>query len=65
MDVKNIDECVKILRDLRSVEAKHKNDIVLTFQTSVSDMARDAADAIESLLGVINRKELTDGKTQN
>ena len=42
----NADE---IVRALRCVQEKHRNDRLLTFQTDVSAMARDAADMIESL----------------
>ena len=42
----NADEIVKALR---CVQEKHRNDRLLTFQTDVSAMARDAADMIESL----------------
>ena len=42
----NTDE---IVRALRGVQEKHRNDRLLTFQTDVSAMARDAADMIESL----------------
>lgn len=65
MDVKNIHECEEILHNLRSVEAKHKNDVVHTCQLNISDMARDAADAIESLLGIIDQRELPYGSAQN
>ena len=39
-----------VVRALRCVQEKHRNDRLLTFQTDVSAMARDAADMIESLL---------------
>ena len=39
----------EIVRALRCVQEKHRNDHLLTFQTDVSAMARDAADMIESL----------------
>ena len=42
----NADE---IVRALRCVQEKHRNDHLLTFQTDVSAMARYAADLIESL----------------
>ena len=42
----NADE---IVRALRCVQEKHRNDRLLTFQTDVSAMARDAAEMIESL----------------
>ena len=38
-----------VVRALRCVQEKHRNDRLLTFQTDVSAMARDAADLIESL----------------
>ena len=42
----NADE---VVRALRCVQENHRNDRLLTFQTDVSAMARDAADMIESL----------------
>ena len=42
----NADE---IVRALRCVQEKHRNDRLQTFQTDVSAMARDAADMIESM----------------
>ena len=42
----NADE---IVRALRCVQEKHRNDRLLTFQTDISAMARDAAELIESL----------------
>ncbi len=47
----NADE---IVRALRCVQEKHRNDCLLTFQTDVSAMARDAADMIESLQAQLN-----------
>jgi hypothetical protein len=51
----NADE---IVRALRCVQEKHKNDHLLTFQTNVSAMARDAADMIESLQAELNKTRL-------
>jgi hypothetical protein len=51
----NADE---IVRALRCVQEKHKNDRLLTFQTDVSAMARDAADMIESLQAELNKTRL-------
>lgn len=42
-----------VLRDLRNVQEHHKNDFTPTFQISVSDMARDAANTIESLINKV------------
>ncbi len=39
----------EIVRALRCVQEKHRNDRLLTFQTDVSATARDVADLIESL----------------
>jgi predicted Zn-ribbon and HTH transcriptional regulator len=39
----------EVLRNLRAVQEKHKNDRISTFALRISDMAKDAADAIESL----------------
>ena len=39
----------EIVRALRCVQEKHRNDRLLTFQTDVSAMAMDAADLVESL----------------
>lgn len=39
----------EIVKALRCVQEKHRNDRLLTFQTDVSAMAMDAADLIESL----------------
>lgn len=47
----NADE---IVRALRCVQEKHRNDHLMTFQTDVSAMARDAADMIESLQAQLN-----------
>ena len=44
----------EIVRALRCVQEKHRNDRLLTFQTDVSAMARDAADMIESLQAQLN-----------
>ena len=44
----------EIVRALRCVQEKHRNDCLLTFQTDVSAMARDAADMIESLQAQLN-----------
>lgn len=51
----NADE---IVIALRYVQEKHKNDRLLTFQTDVSAMARDAADMIESLQAELNKTRL-------
>jgi hypothetical protein len=51
----NADE---IVRALRCVQEKHKNDHLLTFQINVSAMARDAADMIESLQAELNKTRL-------
>ena len=40
-----------VLRELRNVQEKHKNDFVTTFGICVSDMARDSANTIETLVG--------------
>lgn len=39
----------EIVRELRNVQEKHKNDFVSTFAINISEMARDCADCIESL----------------
>lgn len=38
----------EVLKGLREVQEKYKNVTSLTFQVNVSDMAKDAADTIES-----------------
>lgn len=53
MDIKTIKESEEILRNLRSIQEQHKNDVVLTFGICISDMARDSADSIESLLFLV------------
>ena len=50
MDFKTIPEAKEILRKLRATQEQHKNDKTPTFGVCISDMARDAGDAIESLL---------------
>ena len=50
MDFKTIPEAKEILRKLRATQKQHKDDITPTFGVCISDMARDAGDAIESLL---------------
>lgn len=42
------------LAELRRVEEKHKGEFTSTFHINISDMARDAANAIEELLSIIN-----------
>ena len=50
MDFKTTIEAKEILRKLRGVQEQHKNDRVSTGDICIFDMARDAGDAIESLL---------------
>lgn len=40
----------EVLRQLRYQQEKHKNDIVPSFGLRISDMARDAANAIDGLM---------------
>lgn len=42
-----------VLRNLRQVERRYKKAFTPTFCVSISDMARDSADVIESLLTLI------------
>lgn len=44
----------EVARELRNVQEKHKDDVTPTFGTCISDMARDAANAIEGLLAFVD-----------
>ena len=44
----------EVSKELRLVQEKYKNVITLTFQPRISDMAKDAADAIDSLQAFVN-----------
>ena len=41
---------IEVLRELRRVQEKYKNNITHTGQIIISDLAKDAADAIDQLL---------------
>ena len=50
----------EVSKELRLIQEKHKDDKVFTFEPRISDMAKDAADAIDEqqkfidLIGTLN-----------
>ncbi len=44
----------QVLQELRRVQQQYKDKVTPTFDVRISDMAKDAADTIESLLDFIN-----------
>ena len=44
----------EVLNELRLVQEKYKDDTTPAFQVRISDMARDSADAIDSLLTFVD-----------
>lgn len=43
---------------LRRVQERYKNEITPTFEIRISDMAREAADAIDDLLALVDAKNM-------